>query len=290
MITVFTPTYNRADLLPRLYESLCAQSYRDFEWVVVDDGSVDGTEVILKEWIDAGILNIHYFKQLNGGKHRAINQGVRMATGDLFFIVDSDDFLPKNALENVLQHYSTVSNDASVAGVAGRRMYDTGVVVGNSTFTELLSNSIAIRYKHGVTGDLVEVFRTAVLREFPFPEFTNEKFCPEALVWNRIAQRYTLLFFNEGIYITEYLEGGLTSNIVRIRMQSPMSSMLCYSELSHQSIPIVQKIKAVLNFWRFSFNSDLSISKKIVKVSFVLSLFCFPLGYGFYLIDKIKNK
>lgn len=290
MITVFTPTYNRAILLPRLYESLCAQSYKDFEWVVVDDGSVDGTEALLNEWVAAGILTIHYFKQLNGGKHRAINQGVRMATGDLFFIVDSDDFLPKNALENVIQRYATVSNDATVAGVAGRRMYDTGAVVGNSTFTELLSNSIAIRYEHRVTGDLVEVFRTAVLREFPFPEFPNEKFCPEALVWNRIAQWYTLLFFNEGIYNTEYLEGGLTSNIVRIRMQSPRSSMLCYSELSQQSIPLLQKMKAVLNFWRFSFNSDLSLSKKIAKVSFTLSLFCFPLGYGFYLNDKIKNK
>jgi hypothetical protein len=134
------------------------------------------------------------------------------------------------------------------------------------------------------------VFRTDVLKQFPFPEFPNEKFCPEALIWNRISQQYKLLFFNEGIYVTEYLEGGLTSNIVRIRMQSPLSSMLCYSELSHCDIPLLQKLKAVINFWRFSFNSYLSLSKKIAKVSLIMSLLCFPLGYALYIKDKIINK
>jgi glycosyltransferase involved in cell wall biosynthesis len=290
MITVFTPTYNRAALLPRLYESLCAQSHRDFEWVIVDDGSVDKSEEIIKEWVAAGLLTIRYFKQKNGGKHRAINQGLRMAIGELFFIVDSDDFLPKNALSNVIKQFSTVSGDTTVAGVAGRRMYDTGAIVGNSTFTKVLSNSIKIRYEHRVTGDLVEVFRTAVLKQFLFPEFPNEKFCPEALVWNRIAQQYKLLFFNEGIYVTEYLVGGLTSNIVRIRMQSPLSSMLCYSELSHCDIPILQKMKAVINFWRFSFNTtELSLFQKFSKVNFGLSSVGFFLGFALFLKDKNKT-
>lgn len=288
MITVFTPTYNRADLLPRLYESLLLQTHTDFEWIVVDDGSTDATHELFEKWSLENAISIKYFKQINGGKHRAINKGVCLARGALFFIVDSDDFLPKTALALVLSKFNTISEYTKIAGVAGRRMYNTGVVVGNSNFTELVSNSLAIRYLHHVTGDLVEVFRTNVLKEFPFPEISNEKFCPEALVWNRIAQHHDLLFFNEGIYTTEYLEGGLTSNIVRIRMQSPIASMLMYSELSNYSIPIIQKMKAVINFWRFSFYSSFGFIKRLEMVSVLLSIIGLPLGFIMYLKDK-KN-
>lgn len=84
-VTVFTPTYNRADLLPRLYKSLCGQVYTDFEWVIVDDGSKDKTEDVVKSFIEEECLNIHYIKQTNGGKHRAINRGLKAAKGELFF-------------------------------------------------------------------------------------------------------------------------------------------------------------------------------------------------------------
>lgn len=290
MITVFTPTYNRANLLPRVYKSLLRQTNKNFEWVIVDDGSSDGTEAFINQCILENKIAITYYLQVNKGKHYAINKGLSFAKGILFFIVDSDDFLPADALELVINQYEKVKEDHSIAAVAGRRMYDSGEIVGSSNFDKLLSNSIDIRYKYDVTGDLVEVFRTDVLKQFQFPEIENEKFCAETLVWNRIAQKYKILFFNKGIYTTEYLPGGLTSNIVKIRMKSPLGAMLCYSELEGYSIPFAQKIKANINFWRFSFNSNKGIREKKGSVNSINSALGFPIGFFMYLNDLRLNK
>lgn len=266
MITVFTPTYNRAHLLTRLYESLCQQTYKDFEWIIVDDGSTDQTQSLIKNLelrikIDAscdnsdfkGLGGIRYIRQSNGGKHRAINRGVQEALGELFFIVDSDDLLPEDALQTVVEHWAAVRDDVCIGGVCGLDMTPNGTVIGSGLAKgEQISNSLDIRLKYHVTGDLKEVFRTSVLREFPFPEYESEKFCPEALVWNRIAQQYNLLYFNQPIYIAEYQEGGLTDCIVRVRMQSPMASTTCYQEMVSYDIPLKEKIKAAINYWRFA--------------------------------------
>ncbi|RBN49498.1 glycosyltransferase family 2 protein [Flavobacterium psychrolimnae] len=290
MITVFTPTYNRANLLPRLYNSLLRQTNQNFEWLIVDDGSSDSTEEFINQCILENKLAIIYHLQVNKGKHYAINKGLSFAKGILFFILDSDDFLPADALELVINQYEKVKEDPSIAAVAGRRMYDSGEIVGSSNFDEIRSNSLDIRYKYNVTGDLVEVFRTDVLKQFQFPEIENEKFCAESLVWNRIAQKYNILFFNKGIYTTEYLPGGLTSNIVKIRMKSPLGAMFCYSELERYDIPFTQKIKANINFWRFSFNSNKGIREKIESVNIMNSVIGFPVGFFMYLNDLRKNK
>ena len=129
-----------------------------------------------------------------------------------------------------------------------------------------------------------------MLKEFTFPEIENEKFCPEALLWNRIAQKYDFLFFNKGIYTTQYLEDGLTAKIVKIRMTSPLASMLCYSELATYSIPLFEKIKANINFWRFSFNSKRNFLKKIKNVNFIFSIICLPLGLLLFFNDQKQLK
>ena len=100
-ITVFTPSFNRAHLLSRLYDSLLKQTTNDFEWLIVDDGSTDDTETKVEEFINKGELPIRYYKQQNGGKHRAINTGVQLASGELFFIVDSDDGLVHDCIQKV---------------------------------------------------------------------------------------------------------------------------------------------------------------------------------------------
>jgi len=290
MITIFTPTYNRSYLLSDVYKSLCIQNFSDFEWIIVDDGSTDDTENTVNTFIQEGKIKISYVKQVNRGKHFAINRGVSEAKGELFLILDSDDRLPNDSLEIIDFYFQEIKNDPKIAGVAGRRNYDDGKIVGTSNFTVLKTNSIDIRYKYNVTGDLVEVFKTQVLKEFPFPEIEGEKFCPEALLWNRISEKYDLLFFNKGIYTTQYLPDGLTAKIVKIRMTSPIASMSTYAELERQEIPLIQKVKANINFWRFSFNSDYSFSKKLAQVSTLFSFFGLPIGYAMYLKDKRDNR
>lgn len=252
MISVFTPTYNRSHLLLRLYESLCKQSHKEFEWIIVDDGSTDNTKAVVDGFIAEDKIIIRYFQQENGGKHRAINRGVQEARGELFFIVDSDDWLPEDALQMVAKRWEAVKDNPSIGGICGLDMMPDRKVIGSGLpCDEVICNSLDIRLKHHVTGDLKEVFRTSVLRELPFPEFEGEMFCPEALAWNRIAQQYDLLFVNQPIYIADYQPGGLTDRIVRVRMESPMASTTCYQEMLGYDIPLKEKIKAAINYWRF---------------------------------------
>ena len=287
-ITVFTPTYNRAYIIVELYKSLCNQSNRNFEWVIVDDGSTDNTQELITSFIDEKKIDIVYFKQANGGKHRAINRGVSLALGELFFIVDSDDFLLPGSIDIIINKYYFAKKNYKISGIAGRRQYRNGKIVGSQNFTYLVSNSLNIRNKHKITGDLVEVYELAKIKEFPFPEFENEKFCPEDLIWNRLAKKNELFFFNEGIYVTEYLEGGLTANIVKIRHLSPKASMLHYAELEHYNIPWIQKVKANINFWRFSFSGPLTIFQNLNKVAIKNTIVGLAIGFLMYLNDKIK--
>lgn len=288
-ITIFTPTYNRATLLPRLFHSLQHQTNAVYEWIIVDDGSTDATREVVAEFTAQASFPVRYFFQENKGKHFAINRGVREARGDYFFIVDSDDMLPPDALRKVSEMIVKIDNRTDIGGVSGRCQLAGGEMVGHFDRAFLVANALDVRFVQGVTGDLAEVFKTAVLREFPFPEIENEKFCPEALVWNRIAQKYKLIYFNQPIYEAEYQPEGLTDRIVKIRMTSPIASMMTYSELASYNIPFREKIKASINFWRFSFTSHLPFLQKITMVGWP-ALLLLPVGALLYYRDKNNNK
>ena len=253
-ITVFTPTYNRAHLLSRIYESLKIQTFKDFEWVIVDDGSIDNTSITIEklQLVPDKFFPIRYFYQENGGKHRAINRGVKEARGELFLILDSDDSLPAHALEYINKHYQQIRDDLSFGGVCGYMAHHDGTIIGHGNDAAVLdANSIDMRFRYGIQGDMCEVFRTDILKEIPFPEIPGEKFVPEALVWNRIARKYRLRIFHEVVYYRDYLDGGLTDKIVKIRMQSPIASMMTYAEMTNFDIPFHSKVKAAVNYWRF---------------------------------------
>ena len=285
MVTVFTPTYNRAAYLLKVFESLLQQTFKDFEWVIVDDGSIDDTSVIIDnlQLTNDKFFPIRYFYQENGGKHRAINRGVKEAKGELFLILDSDDMLPSNSLERIDFYYQQIKDNNSFGGVCGYMAHHDGTVIGKGCDIDVLdTNSIDLRYKYHVEGDMLEVFRTSVLKEIPFPEISNEKFVPEALVWNRIARKYKLRVFHEVVYFRDYLEGGLTDKIVKIRMNSPIASMMTYAEMTEFNIPFFAKVKAAINYWRFRFCSDANEKPQIEW----WWLWTAPLGWMMHLRDK----
>lgn len=293
-ITVLTPAYNRARLLPRLYESLLKQKYNDFEWLIVDDGSTDDTRAVVEGFIEKNVFLIHYYYKENGGKHTAVNIGVKEAKGELVFIADSDDMLLPDSLQRVAEEYAQVEGDNSFCGVCGLDCDLNGTIIGSGLGREHIdANSLQLRMRYGVTGDLKEVFKTSVLREFPFPEIRGERFCPEALVWNRIARKYKLRCFNRPIYQVEYQEEGLTSNIVRIRMQSPVASMMTYAEMLDMDVPWSQKIKAAINYWRFqaclTAEHAREVNAAIPNVSFVW-YWAKPLGLLMHWRDTKRNK
>lgn len=282
LITVFTPTYNRAYRLNTLYESLCKQSFTDFEWLIVDDGSSDNTESLVDGWLKDNKVNIRYFRQPNGGKHRAINRGVEKALGLLFFIVDSDDILPRNSLEIIFNHYQLIKNRPQFGGLCGLKAYYDGKSVGNKPdFGVYECTNFEIDYKYKLKGDMAEVFYTSVLKEFPFPEIEGERFCPEILIWNRVSTKYIIHYFSENIYNCEYLEDGLTAKITQIRIASPTASCMTYAEMTNSPIPLWAKLRASINYWRFAHYLE---KKKRPSLSFIWKVLR-PVGY---LINRIE--
>lgn len=267
LITVFTPAYNRAHLLPRLYESLCRQTFHDFEWVIVDDGSSDDTRSVVEKFSelrsqDSITPAIRYFYQENGGKHRAINRGVKEARGELFFIVDSDDILLSDSLDLVWTEYLRIRHNLDFCGVSGMKGYFNNVKVGTQTsFEHLDCTIIESNYKYHLHGDKAEVIRTDILRGYPFPEFDGEKFCPEALIWNRISNKYKIRYFDKIIYHCEYLPDGLTNRISTLLEKNLKSTMLTYKEMvEYDGAPFIYKLKSAINFYRYSLFSSLSYS------------------------------
>lgn len=266
-ITVFTPTYNRAYLLPRLFESLCKQTFKNFEWLIVDDGSTDNTAEVVERLQNHPdrTFPVRYYKKENGGKHTAINLGVKEARGELFFIADSDDILPPDSLENVIFEWKSIKDNRSFGGICGLDSTFEGKLIGSGLpFDKIDGTSIDVRFRLGVTGDMKEVFRVSVLKEFPFPEINGERFCPEVLVWNRIATKYQLRYINQIVYMAEYQQDGITSTITRSRMESPIASTMTYAEMLEYDIPLKEKVRSAINYWRFWYcGADSSLMPKV---------------------------
>lgn len=219
-ITIFTPTYNRRSTLIRLYESLLAQTCKDFSWVIVDDGSTDDTEEVVHSWTSDNKLDIVYFKQSNQGKPMAHNKGVELADSELFVCVDSDDYLCPKAIQEIL----------SVWGEA--RINDIGIIAFRGT-----SNSPITRIKHipkgnrtslknaydnlGMVGDTMLIYRTSIICKYRFPKIQGEKFVPEAYLYDKLDSEGNMILFPNVVYISEYLNDGYTRNMYRLLANNP---------------------------------------------------------------------
>ena len=221
-VTVFTPTYNRAYTLDRLYKSLLNQTSYDFEWLIVDDGSTDDTSKLIKSFQNNQLFDVRYYKQENSGKHVAINNGVELAEGELYFIVDSDDYLTENAIEKIITWASILPSKNEFAGVSGNRGYSVNELIGTTFSGDYIDATALEREKYSITGDKAEVFFTDVLKNYKFPVFENEKFLTENVVWYAIAaDGYKIRWFNDIIYITEYLPDGLTQKYNKLLATNP---------------------------------------------------------------------
>lgn len=287
MITVFTPTYNRGYIIERLYKSLCNQTYSDFEWLVVDDGSQDNTGDLFKKIINEKQINIKYIKTTNGGKHRAINHGIKLAKGELFFIVDSDDYLTDNSLERINYWYKTIENKDNFCGVSGLMISPDGKLFGVKKKFDVI-DCTDIQIRKYLDGDRAQVYKTSILAQYPFPEYEGEKFISEGIVWYRMAQKYKVRFFYEGIYVAEYRPDGLTYNIRKNHRNSPKGSMIMFKERMLYDDFFKERVKAGINYWRSSIEYKGKISKEL-KMPWWGYIY-YPLGLFFYLLDKKREK
>lgn len=232
-MTIFTPTYNRAYILPRLYESLCSQTNKDFEWLIVDDGSEDETQEIVQKWIEDAKIDIRYYKQKNGGKQRAHNVGVEKSNGKLFVCVDSDDYVTSEFIEEHLRGAEKIKNDPTVAGIVSLKSFEDGQLVGTcfpkgveyATLTDLYG-------KYKFQGDTALMYYTAILKKFPFVVEEDEKFIGEGYVYSQIDREYRMYLMPKTLLICEYLQDGYSKNVRKITKENPKS----YAKLKKQAI------------------------------------------------------
>lgn len=248
-ITIITPTYNRATLLKCLYNSLKNQTNYDFEWLVVDDGSTDDTQAVIQGFKKENLIEIRSIRQDNGGKHRALNRGIAEIRTELTFIVDSDDSLPVDAVDIILRYHNKYyEKKAELCGYSFLRRYKDGSV--NAAYfkkDEEIATFCEIRINGNIGGDKAEVFYTEILKKYPFPEYEGENFLPEDLVWMRMSDSYQMVHINQCIYISEYLEGGLTRTGRAMKIYSPRG-MMSRSEvyLQNDNVNLKTKIKMMI--------------------------------------------
>ena len=235
-ITVFTPTYNRAYIIERCYLSLKKQSFHDFEWLVIDDGSTDETKELFENWIkEQNHFTIRYYWFENCGKQREINRALQLAKGELFFTVDSDDLLTNDALEKINAWDQEIPKGEKFCGFAG----SDGDMDGNPTNPIFKERNIDVtfcnRYKESglfIGHDRPWVFYTEIHKKYLYPEFANEKFISEAVVWNRMAKDgYKIRCYNDVIYLIEHQDVGLTNHIQSILKNNPNGYGLWISEM-----------------------------------------------------------
>lgn len=245
MISILTATYNRSHTLDRLFSSLLVQNDNNIEWIVVDDGSEDGTDKLIQSFTEKALFNVKYIIQDNSGKHVAINNGVSISNGDFVLIVDSDDALTRNAIYRVEKALKKVTEE--VLGVCFRKSHFDGQLIGRSIESSrplFLTPSVANSF---FEGDLAYIFRKSSLLENPFPIFYGEKFVPELYVWNCIGDKGKILYYpRDPIYMCEYLPDGYTANFKRNMRENPKGFSLFYSDQFRREKTLVGRIKCVI--------------------------------------------
>lgn len=288
MITVLTPTYNRDYMLKKAYYSLVNQSDRNFEWLVIDDGSNDLTKKLVKEFKDEKKINIRYFYKKNGGKHTAVNYGVQKAKGSLILILDSDDYLSKNAIDLVYKYWDNYKDKKNICGMAFLMNIKNPIYKLNK-FDECVSNIIDFKYNDNHLFDMCEVIKKDILLEYPFPVFGNEKFLSEIIVFGKISKKYDIAFIPKKIYYTKYLEDGLTKNWLKLIVNNPMGARANNQLFMSKEFKFYIRLKNCIMFNVFSIIANKNIFKE-TKMKFFAFIFYVPCYFiAKYLTYKYKE-
>lgn len=207
LLTIFTPTFNRKETIGRTYESIKelqpVNGGGKIEWIIVDDGSTDGTAVLGKQWCDENKLSIRYYKQPNQGKHVAMNFAAQYARGKFWLTIDSDDTILPDALHKYMKVWNSIPENerGDFCGISARCIDSNGNVVGDKLPYQPMDVSFTeLRMKYRIEGEMLEMFRVDVLKQYPFPEYDSRmRFCPEAIAWFEMAKKYKLRVVDEAV-------------------------------------------------------------------------------------------
>lgn len=304
-LTVFTPTYNRADKLKRAYESLKRQTDKDFCWLIVDDGSADDTVGAVAAMKEENKVDITLIRRENGGKMRAHNTGVTTCATELFLCLDSDDCLTDTAVEDILKTWQDIRDDSHYAGIIaykGEKRDASGIkgdfngsvyfadgqriapIYGN-TFPDTEDSSFRELYQKGFRGETTLVFRTGLLKENLFPEIEGEKYVPEDVVYDRIDEGHIFRVMPEILTVCELIDEGYTDRVEELRREAPTGWFIYYYQRALSWPVSLIKYKFAAHYLRFRRLVDINYRR-----TYRLPLHIVLCGIPGYIALSLKNK
>jgi glycosyltransferase involved in cell wall biosynthesis len=289
MLTIFTPTYNRAYCLNTCYQSLLRQTSNDFVWLIIDDGSTDNTKELVESWIKDNKIEINYHWQENQGMHAAHNTAYELIDTELNVCIDSDDYMPDHAVEKIIIFWKIHGSD-QVSGIAGLDSYSNNKIIGTKLPEKLKTSKLFdLYYKHGVLGDKKLVYRTDLTKKYPYPIFQNEKYVGLAYKYYMIDVEYELLLINEVLCCVEYLSDGSSLNMFNQYRKNPNGFAFYRKEL--MQLPFAStsfKYRQAIHYVSSSF---LLKNRKFMGETpeKILTFIAIPFGFLLYLYIQQKQ-
>ena len=296
--TVFTPAYNRAHTLHRVYESLKAQTFHDFEWILIDDGSEDNTADLIRVWQSEANFPITYKYQKNSGRHVAFNRCVEIANGELFLVIDSDDgFLP-HSLETMLKWWNDIpaSERSGFTGVVTLCQYENGSICSKQfPSSPFDTNALDLRFRHKIRGETWGFHRTEILAARPFPEDEGLRYIPENLIWDDIARNYKVRCINEPLRVY-YQDSGnqLSKGDPRKKaLHRNYSLKIMNRDFDYFVHDPINFLKWAVLYVRYSLHAGdwgfMRVSKFSNFGAFLLCCLAVPVGLFVFAIDKFPQ-
>lgn len=291
-ITVFTPAYNRAHLLPRLYESLCNQTSKNFEWMIVDDGSTDSTRELVNSWVCENKILIIYLYKENGGMHTAHNMAYENCRTEYNVCVDSDDFMPENAIEVIENELKFLSSD--LAGIVGLDVYANNNKIVGTCFPvdgeKIILNEMY--QKRGVRGDKKIVLKTEVVRKYPkYPVFLDERFVPLDYLYVLINREFKFKAVNKVFCIVEYQSDGSSKNILKQYLRNPKGFAVSRIQRIDYGVSFLERFKNSVHLISCAiFAKDVSLLVKPKNKKYIILAIPFGVILNIYIRVKVSIK
>ena len=286
-LTIFTPAYNRAYTLHLGYEALLRQTCQDFEWLIIDDGSSDNTRELVARWIKENKIPIRYHYQENQGMHGAHNTAYRLITTELNTCIDSDDYMPDDAVEKIVTFWKKYGSN-QVAGIIGLDADFQGNIIG-TTFSEK-QTTLGSFYAQGGKGDKKMVYRTEIINKYPeYPLFKGEKYVSLGYKYELIEQDYSLLTINEVLVKVEYRPDGSSMNMFRQYIKNPQG----FAFIRKSSMQLAPTAKRrFMEAIHYVSSSLILKNKRFFQESprKFLTLCAIPLGIALYLFIRFKTR
>lgn len=290
-VTVFTGAYERAYCLDKLYQSLRRQTSKDFLWLIIDDGSTDNTREIVEEWQRANEngFEIRYVYKENGGLQSVYNKAIELLDTELAVAIDSDDYMPDDAIERILAHWDKYGNE-NYAGIAGLDCYPDGTVIGNKIKADFEVDITSREYMLKSKGDKKLVVRSDLYKSVaPMKEFPGEKISPHYLHL-LIGKKYKFLVMNENLCFVEYQADGMTSNMWKQYRSSPNAFMI------YRQLELTLGLGLRRNFvLAIHYTSSCMLAHKLCKgiktsPKKFLSVLAVPFGFVLSLVIRFKTR